>query len=148
MPVRHVGIALDSSCLIALLCDWHDHHLRTLRSYQRCLDQHAQIIIPVHALLECYSVLTRIPAPYRLSTDKASQLIEENFARSAKIVATKPGTVWGLLSTLARHGVGGGQVYDAFIAACAAGAGAAVLLTWNLKHFALVASPGLAVREP
>jgi predicted nucleic acid-binding protein len=148
MPAKLVGIALDSSCLIALLCDWHHHHLRTMRSYQRCLDQDVQIIIPAQAILECYSVLTRVPAPYRLSTDTATQLIEENFHRSATIVGMKAVSIWNLLKTLARLGVGGGRVYDAFIAECAAEAGATVLLTWNVKHFESIASAALEVREP
>jgi predicted nucleic acid-binding protein len=145
---KQVGIALDSSYLIALLCEWHDHHPQTVRSYQRYLDQNAQIIIPGHALLECYSVLTRMPVPYRLPTDTAMQLIEENFAGGATIVGTKAGAFWGMLKNLARNRVGGGQVYDALIFSCAAEAGAAVLLTWNMKHFAPIATDGLAVREP
>jgi hypothetical protein len=36
-------------------------------------------------------------------------------------------------------------VYDALIAWCAADAGATVLLTWNLKHFAAIAPAGLEV---
>ena len=36
-------------------------------------------------------------------------------------------------------------MYDALIAWCAADAGATVLLTWNLKHFAAIAPAGLEV---
>lgn len=148
MAGRHLAVALDTSCLIALLCDWHDRHPKTLRSYQRYLDRQTRIIIPVHAILECYSVLTRVPPPYRMSAQRAQQLIEGNFAASATIAGTKPNAIWDLLGFLARHNIGGGQVYDAFIAASAAEAGADVLLTWNLKHFALAASSSLEFREP
>jgi hypothetical protein len=63
-------------------------------------------------------------------------------------VGVKSGGIWERIADLARLGFGGGQVYDALIAWCAADAGATVLLTWNLKHFATIASPDLQVREP
>ena len=99
-------------------------------------------------MLECYSVLTRIPAPYRLAPDIARQTMQENFAQTALVVGVKAGGVWERIASLARFGLGGGQVYDALIAWCAADAGAAVLLTWNVRHFAAVAPPNLKVREP
>jgi predicted nucleic acid-binding protein len=148
MAAKQLGVALDSSCLIALLCEWHDQHLRTTRSYQRYFEQDTRIIIPAHALLECYSVLTRLPAPFRFSPETAMELIEENFIRSATIIGTKVETTLSLLKNLARNRVGGGQVYDGLIAASAADAGATVLLTWNVRHFASIASAGLEVRQP
>jgi predicted nucleic acid-binding protein len=148
MAVKQVRIALDSSYLIALLCDWHAHHHRTLRSYQHWHNRDVQVVIPVHAILECYSVLTRIPAPYRLPPDIARQAIEENFARTALVVGVKAGSVWERIGNFSRLGFGGGLVYDALIVWCALEAGAALLLTWNLRHFAAIAPPGLEVREP
>jgi predicted nucleic acid-binding protein len=148
MAAKQVRIALDSSYLITLLCDWHAHHHRTLRSYQHWRDRDAQVVLPVHAVLECYSVLTRMPAPYRLPPDIARQTIEANFARTAVVVGVKSGGVWERIGNLARLGIGGGLVYDALIAWCAADAGASVLLTWNLRHFAAIAPPDLEVREP
>lgn len=148
MPPKQAGIALDSSCLVALLCDWHEHYLRTSRAYQRCREQDTRIIIPAHAILECYSVLTRLPAPFRFSTETARQLIEQNFSAAVTIVGTTAGTVWSLLENLASRRMGGGRVYDALIAACAADAGATVLLTWNLKDFKGIAPPDIQVREP
>jgi predicted nucleic acid-binding protein len=140
-------VALDSSCLVALLCDWHEHHEITARAYRCLLDQKKRIVIPVHALLECYSVLTRVPPPYRVSTEDARRLIEENF-RGRALAETHPRSIWDLLENLARRGLGGGQVYDALIAASAVGAGATVLLTWNLRHFIGLASEHIAVCEP
>jgi predicted nucleic acid-binding protein len=148
MPAKQGRIALDSSYLIALLCDWHAHHHRTLRSYQHWRDRAERVILPVHSILEAYSVLTRMPAPYRLPPDIAWQTIRDNFARTAILVGVKTGGVWEWMGSLADLRVGGGQVYDALIAWCAVEAGAAVLLTWNVRHFAAVAPPNLEVREP
>jgi len=147
MPAK-VRIALDSSYLIALLCDWHAQHQRTLGSYQHWCDRGAQIVLPVHAILECYSVLTRIPAPYRLTPAIVSQTLDDSFALTALVAGVKAGGVWERIGDFSRLGFGGGQVYDALIAWCAADAGATVLLTWNLKHLAAVAPPSLSVREP
>jgi predicted nucleic acid-binding protein len=143
-----VRIALDSSYLIALLCDWHAQHKRTLRSYQHWHDRTEQVILPVHSILEAYSVLTRMPAPYRLPPDIAWQTIWDNFGRTAVVAGVKTGGVWEWMENLARLRVGGGQVYDALIAWCAVDAGAAVLLTWNVRHFAALAPPNIEVREP
>jgi predicted nucleic acid-binding protein len=148
VPSKQVRIALDSSYLIALLCEWHGRHRRTLQSYQQCRARDAQVVVPVHALLECYSVLTRLPAPYRLPPDIARQIIERNFGRSAALVGLKSGGIWERIANLAHLGFGGGQVYDALIAWCAEDAGAIVLLTWNLRHFVGIAPSDLEVREP
>lgn len=53
MPVKRTLVALDSSYLIPLLADWHEHHSRTLRSHQYWTDSGAQIVLPVHSILEC-----------------------------------------------------------------------------------------------
>jgi len=148
MAAKRIRAALDSSYLIALLCDWHANHPRTLRSYQHWHDRQAQIILPVHAILECYSVLTRFPAPYRLPPDVARQTIEENFKRTALVAGLRAAGAWERIEGLSRLGLGGGQVYDALIAWCATDAGATVLLTWNMRYFAAIASPNLEVREP
>jgi predicted nucleic acid-binding protein len=148
MPVNRARVALDSSYLIPLLADWHEHHSRTLRSYQRWTDSGAQIVLPVHSILECYSVLTRLPAPYRLPPDIARQALDDNFSATALIVGVKAGGMWERMESLARLGFGGGRVYDALIAWCAADAGATILLTWNLKHFTAIASSGLEIQQP
>jgi len=148
MARKRLRIALDSSYLIALLSDWHNQHRRTLRSYEHWRNREAQVILPVHTILECYSVLTRIPAPYRLPPDIAMQAIHENFSHTALVVGVKASGVWDRIESLSRRGFGGGQVYDALIAWSAADAGATVLLTWNLKHFAAIAPSDLEVREP
>ena len=77
----------------------------------------------MHAILECYSVLTRMPPPYRLTSDIARQAVQESFAHTT-LVGVKEGGVWERIESLSRLGIGGSQVYDALIAWCAADAGA------------------------
>jgi predicted nucleic acid-binding protein len=148
MPARRARFGLDSSCLIALLSDWHAQHRRTLISYEQQLAKGAQAVIPVHALQECFSVLTRFPAPYRCMPEAARLAMQESFSRSALIAEMSPNEVWTVIDVVSRLGPGGGRVYDAAIAQCAARAGASVLLTWNAKHYLPIAPAGLDVREP
>ena len=54
---------------------------------------------------------------------------------------------WRALRRAHRRGVIGGQTYDMLIAACAQKAGAATIITWNVRHFA-AASPEIGVESP
>ena len=74
--------------------------------------------------------------------------MQESFSRSALIAEMSPNEVWTAIDVVSRLGPGGGGVYDAAIAQCAARAGASVLLTWNAKHYLPIAPTGLDVREP
>ena len=148
MARHHVRIALDSSYLVPLLSDLHAHHKPTQDSYERCIERGDEIVLPIHAVLECYSVLTRMPPPYRLSADIAQRTIADTFSRIAVVVGVKSAILWDYLLELAARHVIGGRVYDALIARCAADAGATLLLTWNPKHFVAIAPPGLEIQEP
>lgn len=148
MPKKPIRFGLDSSFVIALICDWHIQHGPTLGSYRLWIDQGAEPVIALHTILEAYSVMTRIPPPRRLSPEAARQTLEENFAHKAVISTVGPEDIWDLLASLTHIGLGGGRVYDAFIAHSVAQAGASLFLTWNAKHFLPIAPAGLEVREP
>lgn len=148
MASRRDRIGLDSSFLIPLLSGWHEHHSRTLARYEQFLEDRDDLIVPVQGLLECYSVLTRLPVPYRSTPEAVKQAIEASFYRTATIVGLTPHTAWSAIDALSHLGLGGGRVYDAAIAGCVAEAGAKVVFTWNVKHFLSIAPPGLEVRSP
>src|SRR5258708_14372736 len=120
MPAKGSRFGLDSNVRIALLCDWNDHHGKTLTSYERRLGKNAVPVIPVQAILECYSVLTRLPAPHRLPPEATRLAIEETFSRTAVIAELRPEAAWSAIDKLSRLGFGGGRVYDAPIPQCAA----------------------------
>jgi predicted nucleic acid-binding protein len=148
VPAKPQRFGLDSSFVIALLCEWHVHHAGTLSVYLRLLDRGAIPVLPVHVILESYSVLTRLPAPYRLPCSAAKLVLEETFASVAEFVGLDPETTWKTIHSLARLDVGGGRTYDAVIASLAASAGATQLLTWNMKDFVGIAPASLEVQEP
>lgn len=106
------------------------------------------MVVAGHALIETYSVLTRLPPPHRMSPMDCLALIEGNFVRSARVAALEPGAYVDLLRNAAADSVAGGRVYDALIAACGRIAGVDSLLTLNERHFASFGGVGMAIVGP
>ena len=134
------AFSLDSSCMIAAVCAWHERHADAIAAIGVRLDRGDRLVIAAHALVETYAVLTRLPSPHRLAPGDAWALVRANFVEQAT-VATLPnrGHV-ALLRQLAADGIGGGRTYDALIAAVAARGRAGEILTFNPRHFD--SSPG------
>ena len=106
------------------------------------------MVVAAPALMEAYSVLTRLPAPYRLSPADALSLMEANFMRPVKVVALTPHDYTEILRDAPAAGISGGRIYDAIIAACAQKGNARTLLTFNDSHFRPLAGPNLVVIVP
>ena len=149
MPAARLKVGLDTSCLVALFAVDHVVHALTLSACERLRSQNAQFVVPTHSLLECFSVLTRMPPSYRMSPDEVERLLVENFSEDAEVPGVTPAIVWSCMRELVLSGVArGGMIYDAVIAHAAFQAGAAVILTWNVRHLVLVAPAGLEVSTP
>lgn len=67
-------IALDSSVVIAGFGTWHEHHERAVEVLRRTPR------LPAHAALEAYSVLTRLPDPFRAEPAELVTLDERALA--------------------------------------------------------------------
>jgi len=124
----------DTSCLVAAVCSWHEHHESTAGELAARAKRRETMLMAAPALLEAYAVLTRLPPPYRLKPIDALAVLEGSFG-DARVVAVRAGETWSLLRTLPARSVAGGGSYDAMIVACARRARADVILTWNLRHF-------------
>jgi predicted nucleic acid-binding protein len=142
-----VTFAVDANCIIAAVSHWHADHHAAIAELERRLDRGESMSVPAHALTEAYSVLTRFPAPHRISCAEAWHLLKAGFSDQGSIVSLTARQDVALLSRLAESGVGGGRVYDARIAESAVRAGASVLLTFNPRHFE-PAPTGLTVVVP
>jgi len=140
-------VILDSSCLIAAACDWHVHHEVTVADLERRRRDRHRFLIPVPALLEAYSVLTRLPPSFRLSPQDAAHVLHANWSQTES-VALNAQEYWALLRQESSRGIGGGRIYDAVIAHCARKAKADELLTWNVDHFGPFAGEGWTVSRP
>jgi predicted nucleic acid-binding protein len=109
----------DTSVVVAAFTRWHEHHDRA----RAALDKGTQLI--AHVAVESYAVLTRLPAPRRVPSELAIRLLAEHFGRPSLVLNAA-----GYESTLqhaGEHGITGGSVYDAVIAATALNAGATIL---------------------
>ncbi|MBA2566755.1 MAG: PIN domain-containing protein [Thermoleophilaceae bacterium] len=112
-------IALDTSVVVATFAPWHEHHARA----RRVLAAAPRLV--AHTALEAYSVLTRLPEPFRVDPAIAVEFLERTF-RSERL-ALDPDAHACAPRTLSEAGVGGGATYDGVIALAAREAGAQVV---------------------
>jgi predicted nucleic acid-binding protein len=126
-------IAVDSSVIIAALLSWHEFHTRAFNALEKAIAS-GRLLVPMAALVESYSVMTRLPSPHRLRPEVAHQLLHDSF-RDAQIAAVSPKKAWTFLGECATGGTVGGRVYDAVIAHSALEGRAQELLTLNPRDF-------------
>lgn len=138
--------SVDSNYLICVLQSWNTHHPATLADLARRLDQGQLLHLVPLTLLETYTVMTRMPDPFRKPHAVVHHLLRQNFG-DFPLIPT-PANPWSILEGLAERGLGGGQTYDRSIAFAAHLAGMRQLVTWNLKHFEPHAFPGLDIVRP
>lgn len=112
-------IAVDSSVAVAAFAEWQADH----EAARRAIVGQSRIV--AHAALETYSVLTRLPRPYRLEPDMVMRLLRDNF--SDAWIEGAPGFIAGLLDRVHTAGISGGSVYDALVGLTAQSAGATLL---------------------
>lgn len=120
-------IALDSSVVIAGFGSWHEHHAVAREAFGE------RPRLPVHAGLEAYSVLTRLPAPFRAEPRLVADFLLRTF--SAGPLALDVDEHAALPARLAGYGISGGAAYDALIG-LTAGASGAELLTLDRRALA------------
>jgi len=101
-----------------------------------------------HCCLEFFSVTTRLPPDYRLSTEAAVALLTEHVFNRLEVVdlPVEDAVTW--LKSHAASEIRGGLIYDAHLAQIAARAGCAALVTQNVADFRQVAPPGIEVLSP
>jgi predicted nucleic acid-binding protein len=105
-------IAVDTSVAVAATVSWHEAHdaARTAATGSA---------IPVHARLESYSVLTRLPAPHRLAPEVAAELLQGWFP-AARVLVPDASLATSLVERLAAIPISGSAVYDALVGLTAA----------------------------
>jgi predicted nucleic acid-binding protein len=127
--------SVDTNCMVAAVCSWHEHHAAAAAEIERRLERGEQLTVPAPALVEAYAVLTRLPPPHRLGPDDAWTLLEANFVSDAAVTALNAASYTRLLRRLAHEKISGGRTYDAVIGECVRQAESQALLTFNRKHF-------------
>lgn len=112
-------IALDSSVVVASFGAWHEHHPVAREVLAR------GPALPAHAALEAYSVLTRLPEPFRAAPAVVADFLAQTFTAPRLTLDAQAHA--DLPAALADLGIAGGSVYDALIALTASGAGAEIV---------------------
>jgi toxin FitB len=106
-----VTVAVDTSVAVPLLVRSHQDHANVVRWWGG-----QEVALSGHALVETYSVLTRLPGDARLAPADAARLLTARFASpfllSESLASELP-------DTLSRLGIAGGAVYDAVVALAA-----------------------------
>lgn len=105
-------LALDTSVAVPLLVRGHTAHDAVVAWWDR-----REIALCGHALVETYSVLTRLPGDLRLAPEDAVRLLGERFTAPLLLA---PETAGRLPEVLGRLGIAGGAVYDALVGLAAA----------------------------
>ena len=109
----------DSSAIVAAFSPWHPQHRPALEALRGVTD------LVAHAELEAYSVLTRLPAPFRAEPSIAAEYLRRRFPGARIVLPAAQRS--SLVSRLAGAGVAGGKTYDALIGATAREAGRELL---------------------
>ena len=141
-------LALDSSVIIAALQSWHVQHSAARASLDAALDSDDEILVPSRVLVECFSVMTRMPVPHRLAPSDALSVLEGTLEGSVRLVDLSPRRYWRFLRDVAGRAVSGGAVYDAEIVECSRRAGATRILTLNRSDFERLAPEGIRIVTP
>ena len=135
--------------MVALLCAWHAGYKAILGEVEQRFDRGERLIVAVPALIETYSVLTRMPLPYRIAPIQCQRLLEVSFMDNAsELIALDAPAYRHLLQSAATRMVAGGSIYDAVIHACAVAAKVDVLLTFNERHFRPLADDSIEILTP
>lgn len=104
-------VALDTSAAVPLVARDHRHH----QDVSQWLGTRSAAF-PEHALVETYSVLTRMPQTLRSEPADVAQVLATRFSRPLLL---KPATARRLPEIFAARGIAGGAVYDALVALAA-----------------------------
>ena len=104
-------VAVDTSVAVPLILRSHPGHASVLEWWAG-----REIAVSGHALIETYSVLTRLPGDARLEPADAARLLNDGFAPPLLLSTAQTRQ---LPETLSRLGIAGGAVFDAVVALAA-----------------------------
>lgn len=102
----------DSSVVIAAFASWNQYHEAALQALGAAGD------LVAHAELESYSVLTRLPEPFRAEPGLVAEYLRKDYPGKRMILPEPERRAF--VARLARLSIAGGTVYDAMVAATAA----------------------------
>lgn len=97
----------DSSVVIAAFASWNEHHEAAVAALSDVRD------LVAHVELEAYSVLTRLPEPFRAAPGLVSEYLREDFSGARLVLSEEDRRT--AVERFAGLGIAGGAVYDAIV---------------------------------
>lgn len=136
----------DTSVLVAAFLGDHPHHKASAAAFAGAGRKHSSC--GAHTLAELYSTLTSLPLKPMIAPEQALLFLGDVRSRLF-VIALDEADYFATIERTAGKRIPGGRIYDALLLQCAIKAKAAIIYTWNLKHFQQLA-PDLAgvIRTP
>ncbi|MGH2945174.1 MAG: PIN domain-containing protein [Solirubrobacteraceae bacterium] len=106
-------IAPDSSVTVAAAAPWHDAHAAAVRALSA-----DEVSLIGHVAFETTAAMSRMPEGHRLAADVVLEWLEQRFP--GEWLALPADAAHTALRTAVDHGIRGGALYDALVAATAA----------------------------
>ena len=144
-----MSLFLDTSVLVAGLIDFGPQSAPAQTLLHAVAEGRVEDAATAwHCCLEFFSVATRLPPEYRLTTADAAMLLEQEVFGRMRVHDLPAADRVPMLRSAARDGAAGGRIYDAHIAEVARAASARVVVTDNRRHFLSALRHGLRVETP
>jgi predicted nucleic acid-binding protein len=137
-----VKIFLDTSVMVAAFWGDHRDHDASLRVFAQATP--ATAACGIHSLAEVYATMTALPVRPLLAPEQVFLFVQQITERLTPI-ALEASEYLETIRKLSERQISSGQIYDALLLACARKSEAAVIYTWDVKHFRKIA-PDLAER--
>jgi len=127
-------IGIDTNVFVAALHTKHPQNNVACSWLNYSMEKH-DIIIAKQSVLECYSVLTRLPTRWRLTSAEAILLIKSNLKSQIKTALFPNRSFLNWLDKIAMKNIVGGKIYDSYIIKTLSAAKVDAIATFNLSHF-------------
>jgi predicted nucleic acid-binding protein len=125
----------DTSVLVAAFWRGHREHDASLKLVAAANKRKSACAL--HTLAEVYASMTALPVKDLIAPDQAVLFVQEVRDRFT-IVALNEDEYYDTIRQAAERGFASGRIYDALLLQCADKIKAAVIYTWNVKHFKVI----------
>ena len=142
-------VFLDTSVLLAGLVDFGPQSAPAQSLLHAVAERRiSDTVTAWHCCLEFFSVATRLPPEFRLSTADAALLLKDEVFERMTVHDLPERNRLSMLQAAGRDGVVGGRIYDTHIAEVARAVDATVVVTDNRRHFISALRYGMRVETP
>ena len=143
-----MNVFFDTSVLVPAIVDQLSNHPASFAVFHQYTNKPHDGYCSTHALAECYSVLTSLPLPKRISPMEAQILIEESILNRLKVIELFRTDYLDALQNVSKKGLSGGILYDALHLTAALKEHCTRVYTYNVDHFRSLAPDIITITTP